>query len=230
MSSTRHYNELDIELQDLLKLEHPPIAISFTNEPPVGVKKIDESVPSGCVFWIRAFTEQFYTSKNDHANCTIGSFTHGFLRPSQVSLDSCPDVKLMVQADYLALKDFTGVPRMESAPKFVSYAPLKSTSFEPDVVLMICNAEQSMLVTEATPFYETMGKPTCAAIPYAYNEEEVAISFGCVTNRVRTGLKSNELVVTIPMSKLEAFVANLKETAKANNEVRQEVAAMLKSR
>ena len=134
----------------------------------------------------------------------------------------------MVQADYLALKDFTGVPRMESAPKFVSYAPLKSTTFEPDVVLLVCNAEQTMLVTEATPFYKTMGKPTCAAIPFTYNKEEVAISFGCVTNRVRTGLKPNELVVTIPVDNLDTFVSKLRQMVKSNRVVQQAVTAMLK--
>lgn len=227
MPSTQHYNELGIELQSLLKLEHPPIGISFTNEPPAGVKKMSGSVPSGCVFWIKAFTEQFYTTQSDHANCSIGSFTHGFLPSSQVSLDSCPDIKLMVEADYLALRDFGGVPRMENKQKFVAYAPLKSTSFEPDVILMICNAEQSMLVTEAAPSYKTMGKPTCAAIPYAYGGEDVAISFGCVTNRVRTGLKPNELVVTIPVTQLDEFVAKLKRTVKSNSSVQQAVAAML---
>lgn len=228
MQSTQHYREIGVEIQSLLKLEHPPVAISFTNVVPAGVGKINESVPSGCVFWFKAFKDEFYTERGDHANCNIGSFTHGFVEPSQVSLDSCADINLMVQADYLALSDFGGVPRMTKPTKYVAYAPLKATNFEPDVVLLVANAEQTMLVSEAAGPTKTMGKPTCSAIPYAYKEHGVAISLGCITNRVRTGLKPSELVVTIPRSELDKFVANLRKTVKSNNAVQQAVAAMLK--
>jgi uncharacterized protein (DUF169 family) len=228
MPSAKHYNELGVEIQNLLKLEHPAVAISFTNTPPAGVRKIKESVPSGCVFWFKGFKDEFYTTREDHANCSIGSFTHGFVEPSQVSLDACPDINLMVQAKYLALSDFGGVPRMTKPFKYVAYAPLKSTSFDPDVVLLVSNAEQTMLVSEAAGPAKMLGKPTCSAIPYAYNEHGVAISLGCITNRVRTGLKPSELVVTIPKSELDAFVSKLRQTIKSNSAVQQAVSAMLK--
>jgi len=227
MPSTQHYKELGVEIQNLLKLEHPPVAISFTNTPPGRVKKINESVPSGCVFWFKAFKDEFYTAREDHANCNIGSFTHGFVEPSQVSLDACPDINLMVQAEYLALNAFPGVPRMTKPSKYVAYAPLRSTSFEPDVALLVANAEQTMLVSEAAGPTKTMGKPTCSAIPYAYNEHGVAISLGCITNRVRTGLKPSELVVTIPKSELDTFIVKLRQTVHANSAVQQAVTAML---
>ena len=214
----------------MLKLEHPPVSISFTNETPLVIKKTDESVPAGCVFWFKAFHEEFYTVREDHANCNIGSFTHGFVEASQVSLDSCPDINLMVQSRYLALSDFAGVPRMNKASKYVVYAPLKLSRLEPDVVLIVCNAEQAMLVSEAMGSTRTMGKPTCAAIPYAYNENGIAISLGCITNRVRTGLKPGELIVTVPRSQLDSFATKLRQTVESNNAILQAVTAMLKSR
>ncbi|MGI0091175.1 MAG: DUF169 domain-containing protein [Nitrososphaerales archaeon] len=229
MQSTQHYKDLGFEIQVLLKLEHPPIAISFTNDTPIGINKTNESVPAGCVFWFRAFNDEFYTTQEDHASCNIGSFTHGFLEASQVSLATCPDISLMIQAKYLELSDFAGVPRMNKASKYVVYAPLRSASLEPDVVLMICNTEQTMLVSEAAGSARTMGKPTCSSIPYAYNEDAIAISLGCITNRVRTGLKPGELVITVPRRQLDSFVAKLRQTVQSNNSVAQVVAAMLKS-
>ncbi len=229
MQSTQQHKDLGVEIQNLLKLENPPIAISFTNEMPAEVKKFNESVPSGCVFWFKAFHDEFYTTREDHANCNIGSFTHGFVEPSQVSLDACPDINLMVQSRYLALDDFPGVPRMNKLHKFVIYAPLEASSREPDVVLVVCNAEQAMLISEAAGTIRTMGKPTCSAIPYAYNEDGIAISFGCITNRVRTGLKSGELVATIPRKQLGSFVERLRQTVQSNNAVSQAVTAMLES-
>jgi uncharacterized protein (DUF169 family) len=229
MYSVQHFNEIGVEIQDLLKLEHPPVAILFTDSPPTGLKKFSETVPSGCVFWFKAFSDEFYTTAEDHANCNIGSFTHGFVEPSQVSLDACPDINLMVQAKYLALSDFAGVPRMTRPSKYVAYAPLKSTGFEPDVILLVANVEQTMLISEAAGSTKTMGKPTCSAIPYAYNEHGIAISFGCITNRVRTGLKPSELVVTIPKSELDNFVTKLRQVFRANSAVQQAVTAMLRS-
>jgi uncharacterized protein (DUF169 family) len=136
----------------------------------------------------------------------------------------------MVQSEYLSLNDFVSVPRMENAPKYVAYGPLRSASFEPDIVLLVCDAQQTMLVSEAAAGHSrTMGKPTCSAIPYAYNQNEVAISFGCVTNRVRTGLKSTELIVTVPVGLLDSFIGKLRQTVEANDRVSQAVAAMLKS-
>jgi uncharacterized protein (DUF169 family) len=222
------HNEMGIEIESLLKLENPPVGIKFTDETPVGIAKICEEVPAGCAFWSRAFAQEFYTTKEDHAKCNIGSFTHGFVKGSEISLDACPDINLMVQTKYFSLEDFGGVPRMNRASKYVVYSPLKSAKLVPDVVLFVCNAEQAMLVSEASfPNTKTMGKPTCAAIPFAYNNNGVAISLGCVTNRVRTGLKPGELIVTVPRSSLGSFVAKLREVARANDLVAQAVTAML---
>ena len=37
------------------------------------------AVPAGCVFWMKAVDRMFSTSAGDHANCSVGSFTHGFI-------------------------------------------------------------------------------------------------------------------------------------------------------
>ena len=230
MASMERLNDQGREIQALLKLEHPPIAVSFTDEVPRGVKSAVGPVPSGCVFWFKAFDGEFYTTREDHANCNIGSFTHGFTEPSQMSPDACADIGMMVQAEYLRLSDLASVPRMKKASKYVVYAPLRSASLEPQVVLIVCNAEQAMLISEASGTTKTLGKPTCSAIPYALDKDEVAISLGCITSRVRTGLKPGELIVTVPRRRLDAFVARLGRTARSNDAVSRAVAAMLLDR
>jgi len=37
------------------------------------------AVPAGCVFWMKAVDRMFSTGAGDHANCSVGSFTHGFI-------------------------------------------------------------------------------------------------------------------------------------------------------
>ena len=36
-------------------------------------------VPAGCVFWIDGADRTFATVAADHGNCSVGSYTHGFL-------------------------------------------------------------------------------------------------------------------------------------------------------
>ncbi len=222
------YRRIGSELNELLDLDNPPVAISFVETPPQGAKRNKESVASGCVFWIRGFKDTFYTDQKDHVNCNIGSFTHGFLAPEKVSLDACVDIALFDKTGYFPASEFGGVPRMREAPNFVAYGPLHKITFEPDVVLMVCNPEQAMLVGEAASTARLMGAPTCAAIPMAYNDHQVGISLGCVTNRIRTGIKPSEMVVTVPREELTSFVERLRKRVKANDQVARAVTAMLK--
>src|SRR2546428_262251 len=105
------YQAIGSELMQLLRLENPPVAISFVDTPPRGAKKNKESVAAGCVFWIRGFKDTFYTDQRDHANCNIGSFTHGFLAPEKVSLDDCVDIALFDKTGYFPAPEFGGGPR-----------------------------------------------------------------------------------------------------------------------
>jgi uncharacterized protein (DUF169 family) len=223
------YRGIGAELKDLLDLENPPVAVSFMDTPPSGVRKNTEVVPSGCVFWIRGFKDTFYTDRKDHANCNIGSFTHGYLAPQDVSLDACVDINLFNQTGYFPSSEFGVVPKMSEDPNYVAYGPLDKIGFEPDVVLMVLKPEQAMLVGEAAKSPKLMGAPTCAAIPMAYNHHQICISLGCVTNRIRTGIKPSELVVTVPKSELPGFTEALRKRVKANKEVAQAVTAMLES-
>jgi len=64
----------------------------------------------------------------------------------------------------------------------------------------------------------------------AYNEGRVGVSLGCITNRIRTGIKPSEMVVTVPREELAGFTEKLRRRAKANDEVAHAVTAMLKAK
>src|SRR3989442_13149404 len=89
------YQAIGSELMQLLRLENPPVAISFVDAPPRGAKKNKESVAAGCVFWIRGFKDTFYTNQRDHDNCKIGSFTPGFFTPGKRSHNAWVDNALV---------------------------------------------------------------------------------------------------------------------------------------
>jgi len=227
--SIGEYRKIGTELMRLLELENPPVAISFMDRPPAGLRRNAEAAASGCVFWMRGFKDSFYTDRTDHANCNIGSFTHGFLSPEEMSVETAPDVKLFQDTGYFPLSEFRKVPRMDKPPKYVAYGPLQETQFEPDIVLIVCTPQQAMLIAEAVKSPKLMGAPACGAIPLACKDGNVGVNLGCITSRIRTGIKPSELIVTIPKKEFQSFLENLRARVDANNKVAQAVTAMLNS-
>ena len=81
------YSELAQTLSDLLNLQNPPLAITFSDKPPAGIEAYDAPmpdptddgrtgrVPAGCVFWVKAEKRTFTTRAEDHGNCSVGSLT-----------------------------------------------------------------------------------------------------------------------------------------------------------
>jgi hypothetical protein len=56
-------------------------------------------VAAGCVFWIEAATAEFSTVAEDHANCSVGSVTHGFTTvPDVVGND---DIGALLEAGWV---------------------------------------------------------------------------------------------------------------------------------
>src|SRR5436853_7068648 len=70
------YAALARSLSESLHLTQSPIAISFADTLPPGVKTFNGSVPAGCRFWQEAAKAPFATVTSDHELCSIGIYTH----------------------------------------------------------------------------------------------------------------------------------------------------------
>src|SRR5205085_29056 len=85
------------DLQGLLGLAVPPVAIAFLSYIPDGVGRIKRTVPpattdgrtgsvaASCVFWIEAMQGVFATTSDDHGNCSVGGLTHGFKTMEEIA-------------------------------------------------------------------------------------------------------------------------------------------------
>ena len=136
-------------------------------------------------------------------------------------------IQNMVGMSYIKLEEVPSIPRRATPLQVAVYAPLASAPLPPDVVLVRGNARQLMLVTEAAQLAgvagvgPAMGRPTCAVLPAAINSQSVAVSFGCVGNRVYTGATENEAYVAIPGEHLGVMVDSLRTILNANDALEQ---------
>lgn len=220
------WSRLSDELITALSLGAPPIAITFGSATPSGVAPFDDPmpaplpdgrtgrVPAGCVFWIRGAERTFSTVAEDHANCSVGSMTHGFVTLDEVAGKS--DVATLLETGWVTPDVVPRIPVVQERPGVVTYGPLAETPSDPDVVLLRVNGKQLMVLSDALPGLRIEGKPQCHIVAIAKEQGEVAASVGCALSRVRTGMPASEMTCAIPGSRLGEVLESIERNATAD--------------
>ncbi len=218
----QHNQKLADDLVKSLGLQHPPLAIHFRQEPLPGIEPFADDmpaptaddrtgrVPAGCVFWMKAEGRTFSTVAEDHANCSVGSVTHGFKSLEEVGNKS--DIEALVGAGWVAPEMFPAIPVVKARHRYVVYGPLADAEETPDVVFLRVNAKQAMTISDAFPDMRFEGKPQCHIIAIAKEQQEVAVSVGCMLSRVRTGMPNTEMTCAVPGARLAEVVQRIKTT------------------
>jgi uncharacterized protein (DUF169 family) len=205
-----------------LGLANTPVAIAFTNAAPEGVSRVDASLAASCSYWRDGSHRAFYTTANDHSGCPVGAFTHGVSLSQQQATEFESLVGMMSDLRYIKLEDVALIPHRTEPMRFAVYAPLGTASFTPDVVIFRGNARQIMLMSEAAhaagilDTAAVMGRPACAMIPQSVTAQSVITSVGCIGNRVYTGLRDDELYITVPGTELGNILDQLATVLEAN--------------
>lgn len=207
----------------------PPMAITFFAEAPAAIQPFDHPmpdpandgrtgrVPAGCVFWMHGTGSTFSTVAEDHANCSVGSLTHGFVDLEDVG--SNEDVAALLESGWVTMDDVPGIPVVKERPGSVTYGPLAETPHDPDVVFLRLTPRQVMVLSDALPGLPIEGKPQCHIVAAAKEQGEVVASVGCQLSRVRTGMSNSEMTVAIQAGELDTVVERLEKTAEADNAV-----------
>ncbi len=214
-----------------LNLSHPPIGLSFLKEPPAGIKRYSEAVPTACSFWKAAETSLFYATAEDHYNCPIGAITQGFQPPEEVMHQAMNLIGQMGKIEYFEAAEVANMPAVEKPHQVVVYGPLKAfREVWPDVVMMVCTPFQAMLFSEAAgdiawhgPGTEAhlFGRPACAVIPRALKDSATSASLGCMGARTFAGIQGHELLVAIPADRLGEAGQRLSTMLTANAEMQK---------
>ena len=222
MKAMASYPSLAQTLTDSLHLERPPVAVCFADAIPSGVKQFTGSVPAGCRFWQEAQSGVFATVPSDHDLCGIGIYTHNLEASPAAQKDLGDALKVFADLGYVREQDIPLIPVLKNRPQAVIYGPLSQVPLPPDVVLLFVNADQTLVLSEASQQLEgglppAMGRPACAVVPQALNNNQTALSLGCCGARAYLDvLTPGVAVYAIPGKKLEAFTERVAALAKAN--------------
>jgi uncharacterized protein (DUF169 family) len=218
-----NWNELAADLTAALHPTAPPIAITFTASRPDGVPAFDEPmptpspdgrtgrVPAGCVFWMKSVDSTFSTVAEDHGNCSVGSWTHGFIPLEEAATRG--DVGALMESGWVTMDMIPNIPVVAEKPGAVTYGPLADTPIDPDVVLVRLTAKSLMVLSDALPGLRVEGKPQCHIVAAAKEQNAVVASVGCALSRVRTGMPSTDHTCAIPAGRLAEVVAAVQQTA-----------------
>jgi uncharacterized protein (DUF169 family) len=227
--TTTDWARLADDLTTTLNLGAAPIAITFAPEPPSGVEPYgapmpaptDDGrtgrVPAGCVFWMRAADATFSTVAEDHANCSVGTATHGFKSFADVAGNA--DIATLLEAGWVTMEMVPEIPVVTTRPGAVVYGPLADSPTDPDVVLLRINGKQLMVLSDALPGLRIEGKPQCHIVAVAKEQGDVAVSVGCALSRARTGMPATEMTCAIPGARFEEVVGAITRTASADTTV-----------
>src|SRR6266852_2739176 len=194
MAVAANWFELEQEIAKVLKPERRPVAVTFLDHEPAGVKKFEGSEPSSCSFWrLAAAGQKFYTVPEDHFNCAVGAYTHNIALSPEREKETEQTLKMMFDLGYVKPEEVPQIPRLAKAPKAIVYSPLADAPVDPDVVLF--------------------------ALPASLQFGAIA-SLGCIGNRVYTGLDDDEMYVVLRSKDLASVAEALRVISGANAALR----------
>jgi len=206
-------------LTQLLGLTRPPVAVSF-DVPGAEEAAPVSAQPAGCCFWAPAQEQRLDTVAADHANCSVGSYTHGLIPLEQAA--SGADTAALVGSGWVAEEDLMNAAALPFRPASITYQPLAEAETV-DVVLTQLSPAALMTLLGAVPDLTLARKPQCVIVPLAA-AGQIAVSPGCAVSRTRTGLPADALTCAIPAGELESTIERL-EASTASDRVVSEFAA-----
>jgi uncharacterized protein (DUF169 family) len=216
------YADLGNRLQMLLGLKRQAIAVAFLDKAPAGVPHVKAPLPASCSYWRLASEGAFfYTTADDHLNCTIGAYTHGVSLSTERAAELQSTIGQMIELNYLRKEEVPRIPHRTEPFQVAVYSPLALASCDPQIVLIRGNARHFMLLTEAAIGAGInpngiMPRPTCAFLQETLQTGRATPSFACIGNRVYTGMDNDELYYAIPGLRIAEVVAALEKIVAAN--------------
>ena len=206
-------------LKELFKLEDSPVAVSCLKGPleNAGPQKIRI-----CRALLDAARGKSFTISKENNACFGASWHLGFRKLDDPKVEKLVK-KFVVEgeklfASYEALETLISQmpPPPDNKDAYFALSPLEEASFEPQIVVFVCNPEQACRLLTFASFSEgkmpqiKIGGPTCRlAVIYPMLSGQTNLSFYDYTARKMCGVKPDKLLVSMPYAEVSRMVAHI---------------------
>jgi uncharacterized protein (DUF169 family) len=218
-----------------LSLEHMPVVIGFSMQPPEGLKRFSSETIKACqmIDPVRFEGHSYYTLKEDNCECKNAIFWLGFSESYEGHLSGewaagdYPDRgRSIYKTPGACRRMYRQCPRpADGTVKVIYYAPLEKANSVPvrgdEVVQVICNPKQALYLARASTYesggvaHGITGPPTCvSAMTLPFLEGKFYTTLGCYGARQFMKVKSEEMFVSFPIETLKNLVENLEQQLK----------------
>ncbi|MGC9516879.1 MAG: DUF169 domain-containing protein [Methanomicrobiales archaeon] len=201
------YDVISNKIKDDLELEKSPVAIKLVlreEDIPEGVEKLEGKMRHCEMVQKASQGESFYATAEEQ-KCKGGA--------AAIGADEAPE-KLKTGEFYYELGRFSSlgaakrtldaIPKIDLRTYATVYTPLEKATFDPDVILVICNPAQAMKLAQAMVY--TLGgrveadfsgiQSFCAdAVAGPFMRKQANITLGCSGSRQYAGIKDYEVMV-----------------------------------
>lgn len=202
-------------LSELLSLTDAPVAVNFDAPRGPDAATPAPAQPAGCCFWEPAQRRRLDTVATDHANCSVGSYTHGLIPLEQAAAGA--DTAALVGSGWVGEADLMAAAALPFRPSTITYQPLAEAN-NPDVVLIRLSPTALMTLLGAAPDLTLVSKPQCVIVPLAH-AGQIAVSPGCAVSRTRTRLPNDAMTCAIPARELPSLIERLETSTAADRAV-----------
>ena len=197
-------------LADRLMIEIPPVAMAFVEEKPEGVAPLYREPPSFCSLWRLAELRVFYASAEQHDGCGIGGVVSGFSSAEGREDDLAVLLTELCEVEVGTTEEIVQTARFQRSGGGVVYGPLWKMPVEPDLALMWATLPQMGVVQEIVgkimwrnnPQGAVFTRPACGVLPIAYENQNTALSLGCIGMRLYTEIPPHLFLVAVHPSQL----------------------------
>ncbi|WP_048191946.1 DUF169 domain-containing protein [Methanobacterium sp. SMA-27] len=219
------YQEIGEKLKEILKLDLDPVAIKWSVRVPKNIPK-EEGKSRFCTKLDKAAKGEIFYSTVKEEDCMGGMRYSGMKDRKELPTNMQSGAFLVPAGVYKSIpavqRSWKNNMAIESGIfSAVIFSPLSKADFEPDIIFLVCNAEQAMMILHANAYDSGShglggdSGPICssmAAVPYLTGE--VTYGFGDIGSRRNMTLKPEDVMVTIPAGDLERIISNLIEMKK----------------
>jgi uncharacterized protein (DUF169 family) len=133
---------------ELLMLTHPPVAVSFRKATPSADAEAVAVQSAGCCYWAPAQNGRLNTKPSDHANCSVGSDTHGLIDLEAAAAGD--DTAALLRSGWVGESDLANAPHLPFRPQIICYEPLTQAN-QVDVVLLHLSPSALMTLQGPAP-------------------------------------------------------------------------------